>query len=171
MNNSLTNEITRLVEKALGESMGSPTFNIVAGIGLVSLILCGWLVANFTCSSRKGLIRSVSSQVAPVLVAVIVWAVLLRHAVPSIEQANLKTIVPIGGAVVSGLLASLLITRPLLQVSSLASVLSNLITYACVAAIVAFGGTLVRDMDSSLQGLEENKLQRESDTRSITEPD
>lgn len=70
-----------------------------------------------------------------------------------------------------GVLASYLISKKLLGISFSGSVVSNVLTYACVAGAILLGGALVRDMDSSLTNLSQQKHLREENTHSILRSD
>ena len=162
-----SHEFSIFLERIFGEPQGSTPFMIIGVIALGSLVFFAWMITNLICSHRKGIFASFFSQAIPGFAAILGWIALHRHVSPRLEGEGLQTLGPIVGAILIGMVASLLTSRKILGISGSSSIVTNFLTYACVLGMIFLGGSLVREMDSSLHTLEHEKAQRETDTQNI----
>tara|TARA_R100000027_G_scaffold67731_1_gene68251 strand:+ start:5693 stop:6232 length:540 start_codon:yes stop_codon:yes gene_type:complete len=157
-------------ENLFGEPQGSAPFFTISCVALGSLILFSWIITNFVSDGRKGPFRSFFAQALPGLAALLGWIGTRIYAGPHIQPSSpLQTLLPILGAIIAALVVSGFTARRLAGTSVKSGIVSLVLTYAVVTGVIYLGGSLVRDMDSSLTQLEKKKEQRDNDTRSIIE--
>lgn len=167
MNTAWKNELVALSEEILGTTYGTTPFWISAAIAVGTMILLGWLIANFVLAAKRGIIVSFLGHSLPALAAAASWVAVVLYAVPELNAGVVRDFLPLAGAILGGFLATLLLTRFLLGISEGRCLMSVILTYACVAGAIFLGGSLVREMDSSLDNLEEKKEERDRDADSI----
>jgi len=161
VNVSWQSEFIQLFEKIFGASAGSTPFLTIAGIALGTLVLFGWLIVNFVCSTRKGILVTFFSLAIPGILGAFGWIAAMRFGVPQLDAGPLRDQLPILVALSVVLITSFFITRKLLGTSEKACLVALVCTYACVFAAIQLGGSLVHEMDTSLSSLEEKKMQRD----------
>jgi hypothetical protein len=161
-------EFTRLLESVVHSPYGSVSFWTTLAIGIGTLLLVGWWVANFVCSVQRGVVVSFVSHVVPGAAGAAGWLAVAVLLVPEVEPGPLREGLPLAGAVAGAGLAAVVVTRSVLGLSATGAIVSVGLTYACVAGAILVGGSFVREMDSGLNNLADHRERRELDTRSVT---
>lgn len=122
-----------------------------------TLILFGWLIANFICQAKRGIIVTLIAQLIPAVAGIAAWSAMQIHVVPEMSAGPLRDYLPLGGAVLAAFLATVLLTRFLLAISEMAAVFSVVLSYACVVGAVYAGNTLVDSVDSGQQRIDQHR--------------
>lgn len=169
MNQSWNREFVGLVETIIGAPEGTTPFWTTVAIAVGTLVLAGWFVANFVCSARKGIVVSFFAHTVPAAAAACGWIAARLYLVPDMAAGPLRDFLPLAAAMAAILVVSFFTTRSWLGISEGGSVVAIALTYACVAAAILLGGSLAREMDSSLRSLEAEKQQREADTQLLVQ--
>jgi len=156
-----------LAENIFGFPYASNPFWIVLTFALGSLLLFGWLIANFIFSAKRGLVVCFIAQITPAVAAAASWIAVSLYAVPELEPGTIRDILPWVGAFLGGFLGTLLLARFFLGISEGKTFFSVIFTYAIVATVIYLGGTLVGEMDSGMDTLQEKQQERERETESI----
>jgi hypothetical protein len=167
MNQSWKNELFRLLETVVGAPYGTTPFWITAGIALGAILILGWLIASFVLSAKRGFIVSFLAHIVPAAAAAAGWIAVTIYAVPELGAGAVRDYMPLAGAILAAFLATMLLSRFLLGISEGATLLSVLLTYACAAGAIFLGGSMVGQVDSSLDSLDEKNKQRQKETESI----
>jgi len=160
-------ELNSVLEQITGAPIGSTPFWVTSGIALGTLLLLGWLIANFIFSAKRGIVLTFVAQILPGIAALAGWIAVTLYALPELNAGLIRDYLPLGGAVLAGFLATLLMTRFFLGISEGKTLLSVTFTYICVVASIFLGGSLVREMDSSLENLGNQTEERKKEADSI----
>jgi len=160
-------EFHNFMELIFNAPYGSKSFWILAGLAAGVLLIFGWLIANFIFSAKRGLVVSFIAQALPGAGAIAGWIAVTIYAIPELNAGPVRDYLPLAGAILAAFLTTMIFSRFLLGVSEGKALFSVILTYACVAASIFFGGTLVETVDEGIQGLEEKKEQRDSEADSV----
>tara|TARA_R100000027_G_scaffold61554_3_gene52978 strand:- start:9266 stop:9775 length:510 start_codon:yes stop_codon:yes gene_type:complete len=160
-------EFYSFFETILGSPYGTKPFWITAGIALGTLFILGWLIANFIFAAKRGILLTFIAQLLPIAAAAAGWVAVSIYAIPDLNAGFIRDYLPLAGAILAGFITAMIATRFFLGVSEGKSFFCVVASYACVAGAIYFGGTVVTQVDSGLEGLEMQQQEHEKETNSI----
>lgn len=164
--NEWKTELNSFLEMIFNAPYGTKPFWVSAGIALGVLLIFGWLISNFIFSAKRGIIISFIANLLPGAAAIAGWIAVTLYAVPELNAGPVRDYLPLAGAILAGFLATMIFSRFILGITEGKVLISMIMTYACVAGAIFIGGSLVKNVDSGLESLEnkQNERQQESDS-------
>ena len=166
MSTDWKSEFLALLELLIGHPYGTKPFWITAGIALGTLLLLGWLIANFIFAAKRGIILTFIAQILPAAAAAAGWIAVTIYAVPDLNAGAIRDYLPLAAAILAGFLTTMIATRFFLGISEGKTFFCVVASYACVIGAIYFGGSVVTQVDSGLEGLEEVQQERERERES-----
>lgn len=160
-------ELHSFLELVLGAPYGSKPFWITACIAIGVLLIFGWLITSFIFSAKRGFIIAFIGLALPGAAAIAGWIAVSIYAIPELNAGPVRDYLPLAGAIVAAFLTTMIASRFVLGITEGSTFLSVVLTYICVGGGIFLGGSLVQNVESGLEQLENSKEERNRESDSI----